>query len=77
MVYHVQEVAKVNDVSRSVPTIYATMENRKENHQASVVELEGIIYKQPISILIDLGSNLSYISPQFVEACSLHRKKHA
>jgi hypothetical protein len=41
-----------------------------------VVELEGIITKQPISILIDLGSNLSYVSPQVVEECSLHRKKH-
>jgi hypothetical protein len=41
------------------------------------VEMEGIISKQPISILIDPGSNLSYVSPQVVEACSLQRKKHA
>jgi hypothetical protein len=67
----------VNDVARSVPRIYAVVENRQADHQASVVELEGIITNQPISILIDPGSNLSYISPRVVEACSLQRKKHA
>jgi hypothetical protein len=39
-------------------------------------ELEGIISNQPIFVLIDPGSNLSYISPHVVEACSLQRKKH-
>jgi len=42
-----------------------------------MVELEGIVYKKPISILIEMGSNLNYISPRFVEACSLHGNKHA
>jgi hypothetical protein len=41
-----------------------------------VVEMEGIISKKPISILIDPSSNLSYISPQVVESCALQRKKH-
>jgi hypothetical protein len=41
------------------------------------VELEGIIFKKHISILIELGFNLSSISPQVVESCSLQRKKHA
>jgi hypothetical protein len=77
IVYHVQEATMVNDVARSVPRIYAVVENRQADHQDFVVELEGIISKQPISILIDPGSNLSYVSPQVVEACSLQRKKHA
>jgi hypothetical protein len=55
----------VNDVARIVPRIYASMENRQVDHQAYVVKLEGIISNQPISILIDHGSNLSYVSPQF------------
>jgi uncharacterized protein affecting Mg2+/Co2+ transport len=75
-VYNVQEETTVNDVARSVSRIYAVVENRQEDHQASVVELEGIISNQPVSILIDPGSNLSYISPWVVEACSLQRKKH-
>ena len=41
-----------------------------------MVELEGIITGQPISILIDPRSNLSYVSLRVVEACSLQRKKH-
>jgi hypothetical protein len=53
-----------------------SVENQQADHQASVVELEGIITKQPISVLIDPGSNISYISPRVVEACSLQRKKH-
>jgi len=63
-VYHVQEANMVNDVAKNVPIIYATIENRQAYHQASVVDLEGIISKQPIFILINLGSNLSYVSPQ-------------
>jgi hypothetical protein len=55
----------VDDVARSVPRIYAVVENWKADHQA------GIISKQPISILIDPGSNLSYVSPQFFESFAL------
>jgi len=39
--------------------------------------MEGIITKQNISILIDLGYNISYLSSQIVEAFLLQRKKHA
>jgi hypothetical protein len=52
-VYNVQEATTVNDVAKSVPRIYATVENRQVDHQASVEELEGIITERPISILID------------------------
>jgi hypothetical protein len=64
-------------VARSVPRIYVVVENQQADHRAFVVELEGIVSKQPISILIEPRSNFSYISPQFVEACALQRKKHA
>jgi hypothetical protein len=33
--YHVQEATTVNDVARSVPRIYAVVENRQADHQAS------------------------------------------
>jgi hypothetical protein len=75
--YHVHEATIVNDIVRSMPRIYEAIENQQANHQASMVELEGIITKKLISILIDPVSNLSYISPQVVEACSLQIKKHA
>jgi hypothetical protein len=76
-VYHVREATMVNDVAMSVSMIYATIDNQQADHQAYVVDLEGIISKQPIYVFIEPGSNPSYVSPQFVEACSLQRKKHA
>jgi hypothetical protein len=76
-VYNVQGEDMANDVSIRVSRIYVVVENRQEYHKYFVVELEGIISNQPISISIDPSSNLSYISPQFFEACSLQRNKHA
>jgi hypothetical protein len=75
-VYNVHGATIVNDVSRSVPRIYAAVENWQAEHQASLVLLEGIITEQPISILIDPGYNMIYFSLRVVEACSLQRKKH-
>jgi hypothetical protein len=59
-----------------MPQIYLSLDNRKYNHQASVVEMEGMIANHLISILIDPGSNLSYISPQTIEKCKLQQVKH-
>ena len=42
------------------------MENWQSEHQISMVEIEGMINSQPISILIDPGASLSYISPRIV-----------
>jgi hypothetical protein len=76
MVYNVQEATTVNDVARSMPQIYAALDNRQANHQASVVEMEGTISNHHVSILIDPGSNMSYVSPQTVEKCKLQQVKH-
>ena len=40
-----------------------------------MVEIKGMINKQPISILIDPGASLSYISPRIVELCKLVPEK--
>jgi hypothetical protein len=66
-VYNIQEATIVNDVARSTPQIYATLDNRQVYHQYSVVEMGGMITNHPVSILIHPGSNLSYVSPQNVE----------
>jgi hypothetical protein len=76
-VYNIQEATTVNDVARSMPQIYAALDNRQVDHQASVVEMEGMISNHLVSILIDPGSNLSYVSPQTVEKCKLQQVKHA
>jgi hypothetical protein len=63
-------------VSRSLPQIYAGLDNRQANHQASVVEMEGTIANHLVFILIGPGSNFSYVSPQTIEKCKLQQVKH-
>jgi hypothetical protein len=70
-VYNIQEATTINDVARIIPRIYAALDNNQADHQASVVELEGMIANHPISILIDPGSNLSYVAPHTVDKCKL------
>ena len=62
-------------MARSMPRICAALENRQADHQTSMVEIEGTINNQPISILIDPGASLSYISPRIVELYKLVPKK--
>jgi hypothetical protein len=51
------------------------LENRQEDHQASTVEVEGMLNDQPISILIYPGASLGYVSPKIVEICKLLKEK--
>jgi hypothetical protein len=59
-----------------MPRIYAAFNNNQANHQDSVVELEGMIANHLFSILIDPGSNLSYVAPQIVDKCKMQLVKH-
>jgi hypothetical protein len=52
------------------------LDNRQDDHQASMVEMEGMIANHLVSILIDPGSNLSYSSPQTVHKFKLKQVKH-
>ena len=58
-------------MARSMPRICTAWENRQVDHQNSMVKIEGMIKGQPISIFIDPGASLSYISPRIVELCKL------
>ena len=57
-----------------MPRINAALENQQDDHQTSMVEIEGMIKNKPISILIDLGASLSYVSPSIAESCNLDLK---
>ena len=61
----------IGDLARTMPRINATLENKQANYQTSMVEVEGKLSQIPISILIDPGDSLSYISPNLVENCKL------
>ena len=51
------------DLARTMPKINAALENRQEDYQTSMVKVEGKLNQTTISILIDPGASLSYISP--------------
>ena len=61
----------LEDLARTMPRINTGLENRQEDYKTSMVEVEGKLNQIPISILIDPGASLSYISPDLVEKCKL------
>jgi hypothetical protein len=75
-VHNVQGVETVGDMGRNVPRIYATLENKKEEYQSHMIEVEGMINNQTITILIDSGSSHSYINPKMVENFHFPRSKN-
>ena len=66
-----QEELTVGDLVRGMPRINAALENKQAEYQTSMVEVEGMLNQKPISILIDPGASLSYLSPSLVEKCKL------
>jgi hypothetical protein len=63
-------------VARGVSQIYASLDNNQADHQASVVEIEGMISNHLVFVLIYPGSNLSYIAPKSVDKCKIQPQKH-
>ena len=52
-----QEVSMVNDLARNIPKINATLEDRKVDHQSTMLEVEGKILNTFVSVLIDSGAS--------------------
>jgi hypothetical protein len=52
------------------------LDKKQVDHQASVVEMEGMISNHHVSILIEPSYNLSYVSPQTIEKYKLQLEKH-
>jgi hypothetical protein len=77
IVHNLQEASTVGDVGRSLHWINAAIDGRQADHQSSVVEIEGKIHDTRISVLIDPGATLSYITLNVVESNKLKRLKHA
>ena len=67
----------MGQVARTIPRIYAALEDLQEDHQSTVVEVEGNIAEQSTSILIDPRYTHSYISPIIVEICAFKKTKHS
>lgn len=58
-------------MARNIPRINVALEDRQEDYQPTMIELEGKLLSQLVSILVDPGENLSYVIPKLVEICRL------
>jgi hypothetical protein len=74
--HNIQEVDTVEDMGKSMPRIYAALDNKQVDFQSHMIEVEGKINNHPIAILIDSGASHSYIDPKLVEIFHLQRRKH-
>jgi predicted aspartyl protease len=76
ILHSIKQEETIEDVGKSMPRIYAAMDNRQEDHQPHMIEVEGKINNQPIAILIDSGASHSYIDPNLVKRFKLKKCKH-
>ena len=63
------------DVARNIPRINASLEDRKADYQPKMIEIEGKLLSQHVSILVDPGASLSYVSAKLVEISKLQSQK--
>lgn len=47
------------------------------DHQAFITKMEGKLCDRVVVILIDLGSNYSYVNPDLMDKCGLRKEVHA
>jgi hypothetical protein len=53
--------------------IYATLYDRKADYQSNIIEVEGKIINQPVSILVDSRESQCYINPKIVDRLHLEK----
>jgi hypothetical protein len=66
-----QEATIVEDMGR----IYATLNDRQAEYQSNMIEVEGKIINQPLSILIESRESHFYIDPKVVDRLHLEKSK--
>jgi hypothetical protein len=76
VVHNVQQTKKVEDMGSRMPRIYATLDNKQDEYQSQMIEVECMINNQPFTIFIDSGAIHSYIDPRVVESLQLLKRKH-
>ena len=65
--HYVQETTTMGDIGRHVTRICPALDNTQTEHQSHMIEVEGMINKQHITILIYSGANHSYINSNDIE----------
>jgi hypothetical protein len=76
IVHNVQQDETVEDMGSRMPRIYTTLDNKQEEFQSNMIEVEGMIKNRPLIILINSGASHSYVDPRVVEILRLSRTKH-
>jgi hypothetical protein len=76
VVHNVQQDETVEDMGSRIPRIYAALDNKQDEFQSHMIEVEGMINNHAFTILIDSGASHSYIDPRVVESLQLSRSKH-
>ena len=74
--HSIKQEETIEYVGIFMPRIYSTLDNRQEEYQSHMIEVECNIDNQPISILIDYGASHNYIDPNIVDIFKLKRFKH-
>jgi hypothetical protein len=52
-IHNIQESTTIEDMRKNISRIYAALEDRQEEYQSHMIEVEGKIINQHVSILID------------------------
>jgi hypothetical protein len=65
--HNVYQYHTLEDMGRNVPRIYVALDNKHNHFQSHMIEVEGKIKNQTISILIDSRASHSYLDPNMVE----------
>jgi hypothetical protein len=68
-VHNIQEATTVEYMGR----IYASLDDRQEEYQSNMIEVEGKIINQSVAILIDSGASNCYIDPKIVDRLHLEK----
>jgi hypothetical protein len=66
----------MEDMGRRVQRIYEALENKQDEFQSHIIEVEGMINNLSFTILIDSGASHNYIDPKLVERFIFPRSKH-
>ena len=59
----------MGDVRKNIPLIYAALDNRHIDQYTSIIEMDGNICDQVVSILIGPRSNYIYVNHDLVDKC--------
>jgi hypothetical protein len=71
VVHNVQQAETVEDMGSRMPRIYVALDNKQDEYQSHMIEVEGMINNHAFTILIDSGASHSYIDAHAVKTVEL------